>query len=79
MTAVDLINVPPHYRQGAIECIDAIRSALTFEEYRGYCKGNCIKYVWRECHKNGAQDVAKLRWYSDELIKHLNSIEDNAI
>ena len=59
---------PPnaHYRQGDIECIDAIRAALTDEEWRGYCKGNVLKYVWREKHKGGnetlvmAQDY--LRW-----------------
>jgi hypothetical protein len=42
-----------HYRQGDIECIDAIRAALTDEEWRGFCKGNVLKYVWREKHKGG--------------------------
>ena len=25
---VDLVNKPPHYNQGGIECIDAIKAAL---------------------------------------------------
>ena len=55
----DLINAPPHYRQGDIECIDAIRAALTPEEFRGFCKGNVIKYTWRERHKAGDGDLKK--------------------
>jgi hypothetical protein len=55
-----------HYRQGEIECIDAIRAALTDDEWRGYCKGNVLKYVWREKHKGGDLSLIKaedyLRW-----------------
>jgi hypothetical protein len=55
-----------HYRQGDIECIDAIRAALTDEEWRGFCKGNVLKYVWREKHKGGNETLVKaqdyLRW-----------------
>ena len=55
-----------HYRQGEIECIDAIRAALTDEEWRGFCKGNILKYVWRERHKGGDVTLIKaqdyLRW-----------------
>ena len=64
----DLINHPDHYRQGEIECIDAIQAALTPDEFRGYCKGNILKYVWRERHKGGAQSLMKARWYLDRLI-----------
>jgi len=53
------IDSPSHYTQGGIECIDAIRAALTDEEFRGYCKGNMLKYVWRERHKGGDQDLEK--------------------
>lgn len=63
---VDMVNAPPHYRQGDIECIDAIRAALTPEEFRGYCKGNALKYVWRERHKGGDESMAKANYY---LIK----------
>ena len=55
-----------HYRQGDIECIDAIRAALTDEEWRGFCKGNVLKYTWREKHKGGDGSLLKaqdyLRW-----------------
>lgn len=60
---------PSHYQNGAIECIDCIRSALTEEEFRGFCKGNIIKYTYRERHKGGAIDVGKAIWYADQLTR----------
>jgi len=63
----DLVNAPPHYRQGDIECIDAIRSALTDDEFRGYLKGNSMKYVWREKHKGGDEDLKKAAWYLSRI------------
>ena len=63
----DNVNKPEHYRQGGIECIDAIQSALTPEEFRGYCKGNALKYVWRERYKGGDESMRKAQWYLDRL------------
>ncbi len=66
----DLVNHPPHYQSpNGIESIDAIEAALTPEEFRGYCKGNALKYVWREKHKGGDQDLAKAAWYLNRLKK----------
>lgn len=70
----DMVNKPPHYRQGDIECIDAIRSALTEEEFRGYCKGNALKYIWRERYKGGYQDLEKANWYLARTIRQVESI-----
>ena len=70
----DLVNSPPHYRQGGIECIDAIRAALTEEEFRGFCKGNVIKYAWRERHKGGDADLSKAGDYLD-YIKQTKEVE----
>lgn len=64
----DLVNHPPHYTQGDIECIDAIQAALTPEEFRGYCKGNVIKYVWREQHKGANESLHKAIWYMQRLL-----------
>lgn len=66
--STDNVSKPAHYRQGDIECIDAIRAALTPDEFRGYCKGNTLKYVWRERHKGGTESLKKARWYLDRLI-----------
>ena len=69
--AQDMVNHPPHYTTGEIECIDAIRAALTPEEFRGYCKGVGMKYIWRERHKGGDQSLEKGVWYLEEAAgKH---------
>ena len=66
----DNVNHPPHYKgNGDIECIDAIRAALTDEEWRGYCKGNVLKYCWRAEYKGGSEDYQKAKWYLDKLVK----------
>jgi len=67
--APDMVNEPPHYTQGGIECIDAIRAALTPEEFRGFCKGNAIKYSWREKHKGGNEDLKKAGWYLAKVVE----------
>ena len=64
---VDPVNDPPHYTQGEIQCIDAIMAALTEEEFRGFVKGNVLKYVWRERLKGGTESLAKAKWYLDCL------------
>lgn len=65
---IDPVNSPPHYKQGGVECIDAIQAALTPEEFRGYCKGNALKYVWREKHKGQNESLEKAIWYLDRAI-----------
>jgi hypothetical protein len=64
----DLVNHPPHYTDGSIECIDAIEAQLTPEEWRGYLKGSIAKYNWRERHKGGTESLRKARFYLDRLI-----------
>jgi len=70
----DMVNEPPHYNAGEIECIDAIRAALTEEEFRGYCKGNMIKYEWRERFKGGLESIRKAMWYGQQMIKHCKEV-----
>ena len=65
----DLVNHPPHYTTGPVECIEAIQSALTPEEFRGYCKGNAIKYAWRERNKGWSQDLDKAIWYLNRILE----------
>ncbi len=65
---VDMVNSPPHYNNAGIECIEAIEAALTPEEFRGYCKGNNLKYTWRERYKIKTEDLEKAAWYLDRLL-----------
>ena len=64
----DPVNHPDHYTKGDVECIDAIEAALTPEEFRGYIKGNVLKYIWRERSKGNDEDLSKARWYLNRLL-----------
>ena len=65
---VDLVNKPPHYNVGGIECIDAILSATNHNK-EGYLQGNILKYVWRYDYKGGLEDLKKAQWYLNKLIE----------
>ena len=70
-TMEDMVNHPKHYNKHGVECIDAIRATLTDEEFRGYCKGNVLKYTWRERYKNGFEDLEKAMWYLERLVNDI--------
>lgn len=64
----DMVNHPPHYNQGDIECIDAMRSCSTEEEFKGYLKLCAMKYLWRFNYKsNPTEDLDKAIWYLSRL------------
>ena len=67
----DPVNNPAHYADsfGGIQCIDAIETSMSTEEFKGFLKGNVQKYVWRYSQKNGAEDLKKAKWYLERLIK----------
>tara|TARA_Y100001938_G_C7844957_1_gene307947 strand:+ start:290 stop:535 length:246 start_codon:yes stop_codon:yes gene_type:complete len=69
----DSVNRPPHYNHAGIECIEAIRAALTPEEFRGYIKGNNMKYTWRENYKNKDEDLRKANWYMNYYLEKLDA------
>lgn len=71
----DNIN-PNHYKQGKIECIEALESATTNKRgIEAICTANAIKYLWRYESKNGLEDVKKAKWYINRLIKVLGEKE----
>lgn len=62
------VNSPKHYQIGGIETIDIIKTMLTPEEYKGYLKGNIIKYRERAGRKGDAEtDHAKARWHYERI------------
>jgi hypothetical protein len=65
----DPIN-PSHYKQGGIECIEAIKAALG-EGFPGYLRGNVMKYLWRYKEKGGVEDLRKSAWYLGRLVKEV--------
>jgi len=54
----------PHYDRGAIQPIDFMESSFTPEEYRGFLKGQVIKYISRYRYKGTPDaDLAKAQTY----------------
>jgi len=65
----DAVNSPNHYNTGNVECIEAIEESMTPEAFRGYLKGNCMKYLWRYDYKGKpVEDLQKAQWYLARLL-----------
>lgn len=63
---------PSHYKQGNIECIEAIDAACVYlSNSEAFYVGNVIKYMWRWKIKNGLEDLYKAREYLDKLISKI--------
>jgi len=52
-----------HYKKMSIEPWDVMEVALTEEEFKGYLKGNFIKYAMRDGKKPGAIRDADKAWH----------------
>ena len=69
----DPVNNPQHYNSGNIECIEAIQESMPKEAFKGYLKGNCLKYLWRYDYKGkAAEDLEKAGWYLNRLIREVS-------
>ena len=68
----DPVNHPTHYTAGNIEVIDILKDQLTADEFKGFCKGNVLKYVMRSRLKGKEkEDCKKASWYLDRMIKEM--------
>jgi len=66
----DMVGAPKHYNSGNIECIDAIEESMSSHAFKGYLKGNCMKYLWRYDYKGKqVEDLQKAGWYLQKLTK----------
>jgi len=64
----DAVNSPDHYNTGNIECIEAIEESMSSVAFKGYLKGNCMKYLWRYDYKGKqVEDLEKAGWYLRRL------------
>ncbi len=62
----DAIN-PNHYKRGGIECIDVLEAIGVAKDF---CRGNCIKYLYRLGEKDDAlQEAKKAAWYANRLVQ----------
>ena len=67
-TGYDEVQKPAHYNSGKVEAIEAIEASMSPEEFKGYLKGNALKYLWRYAYKGKPiQDLDKAEWYLARL------------
>jgi len=65
----DVVTKPYHYNTGNIECIEAIEESMSEFAFKGYLKGNCMKYLWRYDYKGKpVEDLQKAQWYLARLL-----------
>lgn len=68
----DVVNSPPHYSNGTVECIDYLKDNMSYEAYLGYLEGNLKKYLHRWRYKGKPlEDLSKANWYLNRLRQEL--------
>lgn len=66
-------RTPEHYQgTDGIDVIDFLYQQLSFEEFKGYMKGNMIKYPVRSSRKgNEKEDIQKAYDYAGRLLEKM--------
>lgn len=59
-----------HYKDMAVQPWEVMEALLTHEEFRGFLRGNVIKYAMRQGRKD-SDDAGKLKHY----IQKLNEVQ----
>lgn len=70
----DMVNSPQHYKLRGldVESVDVIKATMTPEEFKGWLKGNAMKYLFRLGKKDDeCQDAKKAMKYLEWLVKEL--------
>ncbi len=62
-----------HYTSKRIQPWAAMEAWMTPEEFKGFLKGNAIKYLARCNDKGGIEDVLKARHYINKLLEVMNA------
>lgn len=76
----DYVNNPKHYDLFAdgTKSFDVISKTLTPEEYKGFLKGNILKYRLRAGKKGDASIcIDKANWYANKLAEFVESQKVN--
>ena len=73
MSANDTQVGGEHYKSKRIQPWAAMEAWLTPEQFRGFLRGNAIKYLARCDDKGGIEDVKKARHYLDKLLEVMSA------
>lgn len=71
MEVKENVNHPGHYGgDTTYECIKVLKAWMSEDEYKGFLKGNAIKYLCRTGKKDDTvQDLRKAVWYIERLVE----------
>jgi hypothetical protein len=58
-----------HYTSKSVQPWQAMESWMSEEQFKGFLRGNVIKYVARYDEKGGKTDLQKAKHYLDKLIE----------
>lgn len=58
-----------HYTTKSIQPWEAMQAWMSEDEFCGFLRGNCLKYLVRYKDKGGVEDLRKARHYLDKLIE----------
>ena len=67
MSAIERQVGGSHYKDMPMQPIEVMQAVLTPDEYRGFLKGNIIKYSMRAGRKEGTDDAGKAEHYRQFL------------
>lgn len=56
-----------HYKDMPVQPWTVMQAVLSADEFRGFLKGNIIKYAMRQGRKDGSDDAGKLQHYLQKL------------
>lgn len=65
----DAMQVGGKHYQKAVQPWEAMEAWMTPEAFKGFLRGNCIKYLARCDDKGGVEDLRKARHYLEKLIE----------
>ena len=72
----DLVNHPPHYTVGNIDCIDYLKDRMNSVAFIGFLEGNAKKYLHRYNYKGQRiSDLQKAQYYLNKLIETIKELE----
>ncbi len=58
-----------HYKTMPMQPWEVMEAVLTPEEFRGFLKGNIVKYAMRAGKKEGSDDAGKAQHYAQKLAE----------
>lgn len=68
------INHPERYGgDTTYECVKVLKAWMSADEYKGFLRGNALKYLCRVGKKDEAvKELKKAKWYIEKLIETEN-------